>query len=77
MFDRDSRPTITELVVQSADSGIESADCTTDSIADPVKIGLFVRAFSPDRISVLAIMCFLIVMESSISIPRRFYLQYI
>ena len=45
MFDRESRPTITELVVESANSAVESADCTTESAADPVKIGLRVRAF--------------------------------
>ena len=28
MFDRESRPTMTESVVESADSGIESADST-------------------------------------------------
>ena len=39
-----SPPTITELVVESTDCGIESADSTTDSAADPVKIDLWVRA---------------------------------
>ena len=32
-------------MVESADSTVESADSTTDSAADPVKIGLWVRAF--------------------------------
>ena len=41
MFDRGSWPTITELVVVSADSAVELADST----ADPVKIGLWVLAF--------------------------------
>ena len=31
MFDRESRPTITESAVQSADCTTESADCTADS----------------------------------------------
>ena len=51
MFDMESRPTITELVVESADSAVESAnsavesaDSTTNSAADPLKIGLWVRA---------------------------------
>ena len=46
MFNRESRPTITELVVALADSEVESADSTTNSTAYPVKIGLWVRAFS-------------------------------
>ena len=50
VFDRASWPTITESVVESADSAVESADSTADSTADssedPVKIGLWVRAFS-------------------------------
>ena len=45
MFDMDSRPTIVKLVVESADSGIESADSTADSASNPLKIGLWVRAF--------------------------------
>ena len=45
MFDRVSRTTITELVVESADSAVESADSMADSSDDPVKIGLWVRAF--------------------------------
>ena len=46
MFNTGSRPTITKSVVESADSGVESADSITDSAADPVKIGLWVRALS-------------------------------
>ena len=42
MFDRGSRPTITE----SADFGIESADSTADSATNPLKIGRRVRALS-------------------------------
>ena len=45
MYDRGSLPIITELVVESADSVIGSADSTTDFTADPVKIGLWVWAF--------------------------------
>ena len=46
MFNMESRPTITESVVESADSGIESADSTADSAANPLKIGLWVRAYN-------------------------------
>ena len=45
MYDRGSLPIITELVVESADSVVGSADSTTDFTADPVKIGLWVWAF--------------------------------
>ena len=44
MFNKESRPTITELVVESADSIAESADSTADSAANPLKIGLWVLA---------------------------------
>ena len=44
MFNTGSRLTITESVLESAVSGIESADSTNDSAADPVKIVLQVRA---------------------------------
>ena len=44
MFDRERRPT--ESVVESADSGIESADSTADYAENPLKIGLWVRALS-------------------------------
>ena len=37
MFDRENQPTITESVVESADSAIEPPDSTTDPAADPVK----------------------------------------
>ena len=47
MFDWDSRPTITELMVESADSGLELSDSTVDSAANPLKIGLWVRALRP------------------------------
>ena len=42
MFDMDSRPTIVKSVVESADSGIESADSTADSAINPLRIGLWV-----------------------------------
>ena len=42
MFNPGSRPTITKSVVESAESGLESAD----SNADPPKISVWVRAFS-------------------------------
>ena len=45
MFDRESELTITESVVESADSAVESADSNTNTAADPLKIGLWVRAF--------------------------------
>ena len=35
---------MTELVVESADSGIESSDSTADSAENPLKIGLWVLA---------------------------------
>ena len=44
MFNTGSRLTITKSVLESAVSGLESADSTNDSAADPVKIGLQVRA---------------------------------
>ena len=49
MFDMESRPTIVKSVVESADSGIESADPTTDSAIIPLKIGLWVWAFRGRR----------------------------
>ena len=45
MFDRGSRPTITESAVESADSISEVADSTADSATNPLKIGLWVWAF--------------------------------
>ena len=44
MFNMSSRLPITESVVESAGSVVESADSTADSTADPVKIGVWVRA---------------------------------
>ena len=40
----ESRQTIVKLVVESADSGIESANSTDDSAANPLRIALWVRA---------------------------------
>ena len=42
MFNMDSQPTITESVVESANSAIESADSMADFTADPQKIGVWV-----------------------------------
>ena len=46
MFDMEIWPTIVKSVVESADSGIESANSTTDSATNPLRIGLWVRAFT-------------------------------
>ena len=46
MFDRESQPTITESVEESADSEVESADSTTDSVKNPLEIRLWVWAFN-------------------------------
>ena len=46
MFDRQSWPTITESVVQSADSVVQSAYCSADSGSDLARIGVWVWAFS-------------------------------
>ena len=48
MFDIGSQPTITESVLELADSVLESADSTADSTADLVKTSLWVLAFSYD-----------------------------
>ena len=45
MFDMDSRPTIVKSVVESADSGIESAHSTAYSASNPLRIGLWVGTF--------------------------------
>ena len=49
MFNRESRPIIKES--ELADSVVESADSTADFTADPVKIDLKVRAFTPGAVS--------------------------
>ena len=46
MFDRGSRPTIKESTVESVNSSPESANSTANSATNPLKIGLWVRAFS-------------------------------
>ena len=46
MFNTGSWPTGMESVVESANSGLESADSTADSAKNPLKISLWVRAFS-------------------------------
>ena len=38
MFDMESRPTVVKSMVESADSGIESADSIADSAIIPLKI---------------------------------------
>ena len=45
MFNTGSRMTITKSMVELADSGIELADSITYSVAKPLKIGLWIRAF--------------------------------
>ena len=44
IFDMESRLTIVKSLVGSPDSEIESADSTADSAANPLRIGLWVRA---------------------------------
>ena len=38
MFDTGSRPTVMKSMVELADSGLESADFSADSNADPAKV---------------------------------------
>ena len=47
MFDMEGRQTIVKLVVESADSGIESADSAADSATNPLRIGLLVCGYGP------------------------------
>ena len=54
MFDMDSRPTIVKSVVESANSGIETADSTADSAIIPLKIGLWVWTLSVLRNGILS-----------------------
>ena len=49
VFYMESRPTVVKSVVESANSGIESADSATDSAIIPLKIVLWVWAFK-DRL---------------------------
>ena len=46
MFNTGSQPTITKLVVDSADSGIELADSSAGCCPDLARIGVWVRALS-------------------------------
>ena len=46
MFNVETLPTIAESVVESTDSGIELANYTAHSAANPLKMGLWVRAFN-------------------------------
>ena len=46
MFLTGSWPTGMESVVESADSGLELADSTADSVTNLLRIGLSVRAFT-------------------------------
>ena len=64
MFDMESQPTIVKSVVESAGSGIESADSTADSAIIPLKIGLWVWVFSKNtkftgRYYIYVLMCIL------------------
>ena len=65
MFDRESLPTITESVEQSADSTVELADSATDSAANPVKICLWVRALSGYTLSPHALLLLPFVIRSA------------
>ena len=51
MFIIGSQPTLRKSVVESANSGLESADSSADSKADPAKVSVWVRAFTPDYLS--------------------------
>ena len=44
MFNTGSRPTITKSVIESADSGLESADSSPDCNTDLAKVGVWARA---------------------------------
>ena len=57
MFDKESQPTIVKSVVESADSGIETADSPADSASNPLRIGLWVRAFTLSNAGLLGAMC--------------------
>ena len=46
MFNTGSQPTITKSMVESANSGLESADSRGDFNANPAKVGLWVQALS-------------------------------
>ena len=46
MFNTGSQLTITQLVVESADSGLELVESSDDSDVDPAKVGVWVWAIS-------------------------------
>ena len=46
MFNTGSRLTITKSVVELANSGLELADSSADSNADPAKVSVWARAFT-------------------------------
>ena len=46
MFDTGSGPTVMKSVVESADSGLELANDSTDSNADPAKVVVSVWALT-------------------------------
>ena len=46
MFNTGSQPTVMKLVVESAHSGLEAADYSTDS--NQAKVSVWVRAFSTE-----------------------------
>ena len=56
MFDREIQ-IIPELIVELADSVVESANSTADFTADPVKIGLWVRGFKPLKLHCSIVVC--------------------
>ena len=55
MFNMESWSTITESAVELADSNPESADSTTDSAANPLKIGLWVWALRQQKATVITV----------------------
>ena len=51
MFNTGSWQTITKLLVESADSGLESADSSIDSYANQAKVGVWVWTISYWKLS--------------------------
>ena len=49
MFNTGNWPTVMESVIESAESGLESAYSSTDSNADSAKFGMWVWAFNLDK----------------------------
>ena len=56
---------MTESVVESANSGIESANFTAGSAENPLKIGLWVRAFSENRVCPPPVMEYVVITVAS------------